>query len=141
MATRFIDKEVGADALTAIADNATGRAKVRNLPDAAGIVYDKVDNHFKFNAAGTIKSLVDSSDVEVAAVDDVTLEYSGGVVQVKDDGIDTTQLADGAVETAKIGANAVTSDKTTGLASGSIVIAGDGAYTVVNGLITAFTPE
>lgn len=58
MAGRFIDKETGADSTTAIADDATGRLKVRNLPDAAGFVYDKVANTFKFNGNDAVKTLV-----------------------------------------------------------------------------------
>lgn len=61
MATRFIDKEFGADSSTAIANDATGRAKVRNLVDAVGFVYDEVDNVFKFNKNGTIASIPDST--------------------------------------------------------------------------------
>lgn len=64
MATRFIDKEYGATVSTAIANDATGTAKVKNLPDAAGFVYDIVDNTFKFNAAGTIKTLADTSTAQ-----------------------------------------------------------------------------
>jgi len=58
MATRFLDKEFGANASTAIANDATGRAKVQNLPNAAGFVYDQVDGGLKYNDAGTIRSLV-----------------------------------------------------------------------------------
>ncbi len=57
MATRFIDKEFGVNSTTAIANDATGRLKVRNLPDAAGIAYDKVDNTLKLNANGTIVAI------------------------------------------------------------------------------------
>lgn len=57
MATRFLDKETGANDTTAITDDATGRLKVRNLPDAAGIAYDKVDGFIKYNDAGTIRQL------------------------------------------------------------------------------------
>lgn len=64
MATRFIDKEYGANTSTAIANDATGTRKVQNLPDAAGFVYDTVDNTFKFNAAGTIKTLADTSTTQ-----------------------------------------------------------------------------
>ena len=41
-------------------------------------------------------------------VDNATLEISGGVVRVKDLGITTAKLNDGAVTTVKIGANQVT---------------------------------
>lgn len=64
MATRFIDKEYGADTSTAIANNATGTTKVKDLPDCAGFVYDKVDNTFKFNKAGTIDALVDLTSTQ-----------------------------------------------------------------------------
>jgi len=64
MATRFIDKEYGANTSTAITNDATGRNKVRDLPDAAGLVYDLVDNQLKFNAAGTIKVAADTSTAQ-----------------------------------------------------------------------------
>ena len=57
MATRFIDKEFGADPTTAIADDVTGTRRVRNLPDAAGFVYDKVDHNIKYNRNGSIAVL------------------------------------------------------------------------------------
>lgn len=58
MAIRYIDKEFGANSTTAIANDTTGTAKVKNLPDAAGIVYDKVDNTLKVNQNGTIVPLL-----------------------------------------------------------------------------------
>lgn len=64
MATRFIDKEYGVDTSTAIADDATGRAKVKNLPDAAGLVYDKVDGFIKYNDAGTIRQVVNLNEAQ-----------------------------------------------------------------------------
>ena len=64
MSTRFIDKEFGADSSTAIADDATGRARVRDLPDAAGLAYDKVDGFIKYNDAGTIRSLVNTNEAQ-----------------------------------------------------------------------------
>ncbi len=64
MATRFIDKEFGADSSTAIANDATGTAKVRNLPGAAGLVYDQVDNQMKFNRNGTIVKVTNSANAE-----------------------------------------------------------------------------
>lgn len=64
MANRFLDKESGATASTAIADDTTGRAKVKNLPDAAGIVYDKVDGFIKYNDAGNIRTLVNTDEVQ-----------------------------------------------------------------------------
>ena len=64
MASRFIDKEYGANSTTAIADDATGRLKVRNLPDAAGFVMDKVDGFIKYNDAGTIRELVNKDEAQ-----------------------------------------------------------------------------
>lgn len=64
MATRFIDKEFGANSSTAIADDATGRLKVRDLPDAAGFVKDKVDGFFKYNDDGTIRTLVNTDEAQ-----------------------------------------------------------------------------
>lgn len=49
MAIRFIDKDSGATSSTAIANDTTGKAKVRNMLDAAGIIYDRVDNSIKYN--------------------------------------------------------------------------------------------
>lgn len=64
MATRFIDKEHGTDTSTAIADDATGTAKVRNLPDAVGFVYDRVDGFFKYNDGGTIRTVVNTNEAQ-----------------------------------------------------------------------------
>lgn len=64
MGTRFIDKETGATTTTAIADDTTGRRKVRNLQDNAGMVYDKVAHVLKYNGNDAIKTLV-ASDVPV----------------------------------------------------------------------------
>lgn len=60
MATRFIDKETGASTTTAIADDTTGRRKIRNLNDAAGLAYDKVDHVLKYNGNDAVKTLVAS---------------------------------------------------------------------------------
>lgn len=57
MAIRFVDKDTGATPTTAIANDATGRAKVRNMPDAAGIVYDKIDNTIKYNGNDAVQFL------------------------------------------------------------------------------------
>lgn len=57
MAIRFIDKVTGATSTTAIANDATGRATIRNLPDATGIGYDKVDNTLKYNGNDVIQFL------------------------------------------------------------------------------------
>lgn len=57
MAARFVDKEYGASTTTAIANDTTGTRKVKDLPDAVGLVFDKVDKLFKYNDAGTIKAL------------------------------------------------------------------------------------
>jgi len=59
MATRYIAKAYGVNPTTAIANDATGRLKVQNLPSATGLVYDSVSNTFKYNANGTIKTLAD----------------------------------------------------------------------------------
>lgn len=59
MASRFLDKEFGVDRSTAIANDTTGTRKVRNLPDAAGIVSDSVDFDIKYNRNGTIVALAD----------------------------------------------------------------------------------
>lgn len=57
MAIKFIDKDTGATPTTAIANDATGRAKVRNLPDAAGITYDRIDNTLKYNGNDAVQFL------------------------------------------------------------------------------------
>lgn len=87
MATQFIDKDYGANSTTAIADDTTGRAKVRNLPDAAGIKYDIVDNTLKFNANGSIRTIQDSSGTgftttnigTVAGATISAVEYGNGI--------------------------------------------------------------
>lgn len=73
MATRFLDKEYGATLTTAIADDATGRSKVRNLPDAAGIVYDIVSNTIKYNANGAIVVLQSGVALSLTPTAAVTL--------------------------------------------------------------------
>lgn len=55
MAIRFIDKSSGATTTTAITNSSSDRQTVRNLPDAAGIAYDKVDNNLKVNGNDTIQ--------------------------------------------------------------------------------------
>lgn len=73
MASRFLDKEYGATLTTAIADDATGRSKVRNLPDAAGIAYDIVSNNIKYNANGTIVVLQSGVELSFTPTAAVTL--------------------------------------------------------------------
>lgn len=64
MATRFIDKEHGVNTSTAIADDATGRRKVPNFPDAAGIVKDSVDGFLKYNDNDVIRTLVNTDEAQ-----------------------------------------------------------------------------
>ena len=64
MAGRFIDKEHGTDTTTAITDSASNRRKVRNLLDAAGLVWDRVSLTFKFNGNDVIKELADTSTAQ-----------------------------------------------------------------------------
>ena len=81
MATRFLDKEFGANSSTAIADDATGRLKVQNLPDAAGIAYDKVDGFIKYNDAGTIRTLVNTNEAQTLT--NKTIDAPVGTVAVE----------------------------------------------------------
>jgi hypothetical protein len=81
MAIRFIDKEFGATPTTAIANDATGTSKIRNLPDAAGIAYDKVDNTLKINANGTIRVIGDSAGlVDIAGTQKVLLNSAAKTI-------------------------------------------------------------
>jgi hypothetical protein len=64
MAIRYLDKEFGVNISTAIANDATGRAKVQNLPGAAGIASDFVDFDIKYNRNGTIVALADLSSAQ-----------------------------------------------------------------------------
>lgn len=64
MATRFLDKETGVDNSTALADDSTGTTKVKNLIDAAGIVFDKVDGFIKYNDLGNIRTLVNTNETQ-----------------------------------------------------------------------------
>ena len=64
MATQFLDKKYGTNSSTALADDTTGTRKVRNLPDAAGIVYDSVDGFIKYNDAGNIRTLVNTNEAQ-----------------------------------------------------------------------------
>lgn len=94
MAIRFLDKEYGSTSTTAIANDSTGTAKIKNLPNAAGIAYDQVDGRIKFNDAGTIRGLgitfnpgvvdVTGSSVTISASTHagnkpILLDRSGGV--------------------------------------------------------------
>lgn len=72
MASRFIDKEHGTDSLTAITDSASNREKVRNLPDAVGFVFDRVDGFFKYNDLGTIRTLVNTNEAQTLTNKTVT---------------------------------------------------------------------
>jgi hypothetical protein len=92
MATRFIDKEYGTDSTTAIANDATGLIKVRNLQDAAGLAYDSVDNVFKFNGNDAVYSLVDTASTQTITGDKTftgTVVMSGSATK--------TEFADGTV--------------------------------------------
>lgn len=81
MATKFIDKEYGTDASTAITDSAANRRKVQNLPDAAGLAYDKVDNQIKFNGADAIKILADTSTAQTLTNKTLTAPVITGSTQ------------------------------------------------------------
>lgn len=82
MATRFIDKEYGATTTTAIIDDTTGKRKIKNLPDAAGLNYDKVDNTFKYNGNDAIMALQTSTARTVTPTGATTLTalQSGSVI-------------------------------------------------------------
>ena len=79
MAIRFVDKSYGVDTSTAIANDATGRLKVQNFPDAAGLAYDQVDNTFKFNGNGTVGTLIDAGTAQTLT--GKTLADSNGQVR------------------------------------------------------------
>lgn len=66
MPTQFIDKRhAGTESSpTAIADDSTGRALIRNLATAAGFVYDSVAGLFKYNGADAVKTLVDTDTAQ-----------------------------------------------------------------------------
>ena len=64
MATRFIDKEHGADTSTAIADDSTGTRKVPSLPNAAGIVIDSVDGFIKYNDGSNIRTILNAEEAQ-----------------------------------------------------------------------------
>lgn len=57
MAGQFIDKVHGIDRTTAVANDSTGTRKIKDLPDAVGLAYDRVSNNFKYNDRGTIKRI------------------------------------------------------------------------------------
>lgn len=129
MATRYIDKEYGTDTLTAIANNATGTTKVRNLPDAAGFVYDKVDNQFKFNAADTIKFLADSTTTQTLTNKTLTAPTLTAVTVTGASTITGATLVDSLVTSAPI-ASGSTLTVTAALHAGRIVILNQVAGTV-----------
>jgi hypothetical protein len=80
MATRYIDKETGATTSTAIANDTAGTRKIKDLPDALGVVFDKVDKTFKYNDTGTIRSfgaINQTAVATLAAVNTLTAADSG----------------------------------------------------------------
>lgn len=87
MAIRYIDKEFGANSTTAIANDATGTAKIKNLPDSAGIAYDKVDNTLKLNQNGTIVPILTGASLTAG------IKIAGGVGTL--DGGNPTTVATG----------------------------------------------
>lgn len=68
MATRYIDKAEGVTSTpsvpAAITDTEGNRRLVASLSGAAGLVYDKVANFFKYNGNGAIKTLVDTDSAQ-----------------------------------------------------------------------------
>jgi hypothetical protein len=92
------------------------------------VVVDATDDKMKIRnrASGLTEVVVTDADVEVASVDDVTIEYADGAIQVKDEGI----TAD------KIAAEAVTSAVTVG--ESLVITIGTDEYTFVNGLLTGY---
>lgn len=98
MATKYIDKEYGTDSSTAITDSAANRRKVQNLPDAAGLAYDKVDNQFKFNGADAIKVLADTSTAQTLTTKTLTAPTITAPV-ISGAGTITAQTISGNIET------------------------------------------
>lgn len=101
MATRFIDKEFGADSSTAIADDATGRLKVRDLPGAAGIVIDSVDGFLKYNDGGTIREIVNKDEAQTLTNKTLTSPVINGVTGTVAAEVVTTTNAINASESGK----------------------------------------
>lgn len=87
MAIRYIDKEFGANSTTAIANDSTGTAKIKNQPDAAGIAYDKVDNTLKLNQNGAIVPILTGVSLSSG------LKVAGGTGTL--DGTNPTTIATG----------------------------------------------
>lgn len=86
MAIQYIDKKSGATTSTAIADDTTGRAKVKNLPDAAGIAYDSVDGYLKYNDAGSIRWIPASGKAVVGALATVETLTAGDTLLAAESG-------------------------------------------------------
>lgn len=100
----------GAASGSAIADGGIGNAKLVDGTIAnAKLVNDSVHiSGSGINAASVALGATASISLNV---DDTTIEIDGDNLQVKDRGIDTDQLANDAVETAKIADGNVTNDK------------------------------
>lgn len=94
MAIRFINKAYGANSSTAIANDTTGRAVVQNLPEAAGFVYDSVDNQVKFNGNGTVNVQVDTTTAQTLTNKTLTAPVITGAAVTQ---AFNTYSADGAV--------------------------------------------
>lgn len=63
MANQYVEKK--ADGVSAISDNAAGRAIIRNIGNkAAGFVYDRVANFLKYNGNDAVKTVVDAESTQ-----------------------------------------------------------------------------
>jgi len=84
-----------------------GRTLTIPATDTAGLTTEfpnaasRASKIASFDASGNL-TVIDPVDSGTISVDDVTIEQDGTTLQVKDGGIDTTQLADEAVSTAKL---------------------------------------
>ncbi len=80
------------------------------ITQTSGTTYDIPLYQALVNTSGTVV-LTDERTWAAVQVDDRTLTVTDGVLQVKDEGVDTAQLEDEAVETAKLADGAVTTGK------------------------------
>tara|TARA_R100000388_G_scaffold94993_1_gene84916 strand:+ start:16912 stop:17703 length:792 start_codon:yes stop_codon:yes gene_type:complete len=71
--------------------------------------------------ATSLNQVISGASLTSASADDSTVEIGSGVIKVKDSGVTSTQLATGAVTTAKIGDNAVTVGKIEQVSDGKIL--------------------
>ena len=117
--------------LKAIKDTAGTGTYNASTNYAAGTIGHAIKNAVSVSATSAGAGLTKNEETGQFSVnvDDTTVEISGNNVAIKASGVDTTQLKDAAVKTAKIDAKAVTTEKIDDAAVTGTQLAGDAVTT------------